>query len=160
MPNTQMNAMSHFPECSGKLPGHYPETPRGLPSSISPLLVTKVLAMLLPLTISQSSFPKAFGWQHKAHYLVFCKAYSWLNLAKTLNLCLFLPIVFEHALGGWIATGLKCHLSAGFPASQPYSHHKSLPPKTLFELLNWFQNEFTLNTRWTHLNESFTKLFC
>lgn len=50
MPNTQMNAMSHFPKCSGKRPGHYPETPRGLPSSLSPPPVPKMLAMLLPLT--------------------------------------------------------------------------------------------------------------
>lgn len=83
------------------------------------------------------------------------KACSCPNLAKTLTLCFFLPSLILT----WEAEEQqpqKCHLSAGFIASQPYSHHKSLPPET-FQLLNWFQN-YTFNTRWLQLNGFSTKL--
>lgn len=92
MPNTQRNAMCHFPECSGKLP----ETAWGLPSSVSPLPVPEVLAILLPQQFhSPSSSLKLLGGKMRHIALPSVRTYSCPKLAKTPNLCLFRPSVFE-----------------------------------------------------------------
>lgn len=96
MPNTQMNAMCHFPKCSGKLPGHSPETPWGLPSSVSPLPVPEVLAMLLPQQFhSPPSSLKLLGGKMRHTALPSVRTYSCPKLAKTPDVCLFRPTVFE-----------------------------------------------------------------
>lgn len=157
MPSTQMNAMSHFPRCSGKLPGHYPETPQGLPSSVSPPPFPKVPAMLLP-TISQSSSlsPKALGGKMR-HIICLLSKLILALIWQKLSFALFLPSL-NLTLEAAQQQPKNATSLAGFPASQSYSHHKSLPPEILFQLLNWFQNEFTLNTRWLHLNGSSAKI--
>lgn len=83
MPNTQMNAMCPFPQRSGKLPGRYPETPWGLPSSVSPLPVPQVLAMLPPQQChSPPPSLRLLGGKRRHTALPSVRTYSCPKLAK------------------------------------------------------------------------------
>lgn len=119
----------------------------------SPPPVPEVPALLLPLTISQpSSFLKLTGSTGSKTRHV-CP-----NLRKIITLGLFLASVFDAQtlMAEYQQPKNAPTLLASLLLSPILNTHHFL--LKLFQLLNWFQNEYTLNTRWLQLNGSFTKV--